>query len=219
VNKKMNPENKNFGNGSCQEREVAHEVVEEIENSTFDFIDKVPILLVGAGLKPAALIYPTTREGADGSWIKFTDEEIEEQRNLLRKIGFLKEGRRINSKAEWTDGRATHFEQTEFMFANSPENLERLAAAIREHDEREIGLALGYAETAVDAYSSGELLSPADEAKLPEEVATSEAYVFNPGRLSAEHWRDELAQYQKWAEYIKKTSPIIYNKMMGIAQK
>ena len=191
------------------QQELSQEVVREIEGSLFDKGDKVSILLVKAGLKPAAMLYlDKTGEG------ELTDREIEESKKLLENLGPCKEGRHFNEEYELKSGGTDKIETVEFLIGSTPENLQKLILAMKHKSEYEIGLALGYCPTAVEAYcGEGEIL---DETEILGQDWARRAMVFKLSKLSAEHFREELAYYEKWADYVERTSPELYKKMMGI---
>ncbi len=207
-----------------QEREVSPEFIEALGKTSFSPQDQVWILLTKAGLKPASWPDFVIRNEEDGKINKkLSEDDIQMAVSLIQESFPCEVKRKIidikkNSRGTFVGGHETGIkvgeeEQISFMIGSNNEKFERLSSAVQSGNERSIGLALGYAPTAVEAYcGNGELM---DVTKLSEEVFFSEAFAFNPGRLSADHWQEELAYYQKWVDYVKKVSPIIYKKMMG----
>jgi len=206
----MDPENRKTEDEGGQE--LSPETVREIENSAFDLDDKVSILLVKAGLKPTALLYLETLGGKE----EVSEEQIIACKKLLQNLGPFSEGRHFDEDHKLKSGGTAKTEAVEFLVGNTPENLQRLKLAVENNNAYETGLALGYCKTAVDAYcGTGELL---DESTLWGEEWAREAMTFKPCKLSAEHFKEELEYYQKWADYVKRTSPVLYKKMMGISK-
>ena len=206
------------GESANQEREVSPEIVEAIEKSSFGMANKVDILLTASGIKPASWIHLTVEgETRPGVKVELSDVEIEGCRDLLKKIGNYKEGRHFINPTKWENGSEGIEKEFEFMLGSTPKNLEKLCSTVADDNEHEIGIALGYSETAVDAYcGESEML---DISKFGDEVLFSEAFVFNPGKLSADHWQEELQHYQRWADYVRRVSPNLYNQIMGISYK
>lgn len=211
----MNIENKEPNLGAEKEQEVSREIVEAIEKSAFALPDKVNILLVKAGVRPASwLTLYTHEEYVSGTKIDLAEEEIEESRELLKRLFPFEERKPVVDEGKTDDEKILKYEHVDFMIGSTKENVERLSSAVYKNDEREIGLALGYCETAVDAYcGEGEVL---DISKLPMEIQMGEAMEYNPGVLSVEHWQEELEQYQKWADCIRMNSSNLYNQMIAI---
>lgn len=197
-----------------REKEIPRETVEAVEKSNFMPLDKANILLTEAGLKPASLVSLFTyNEFPNGQKREFAREDVERDRALLGKMLPCKREKEINIDATYEGGRFVA-KGDSFLIATTQENLDRLSSAIDKKDDREMGLALGFCETAVDAYCSGDKEKLLDESTLPLEDRLTEAMAFNPGRLSKDHWFEELQQYQKWADYVRVISPVIYIQTM-----
>jgi hypothetical protein len=197
-----------------QEKEISRETVEAVEKSNFMPLDKANILLTEAGLKPASWVSSFTyNEFPNGEKRNFKREDVERDRALLKKMLPCKKEKEINIDAPLGEGRFVA-KGDSFLIASTQESLDRLSSAIDKKDDRETGLALGFCETAVDAYCSGDKEKLLDESTLPMEDRLTEAMAFNPGRLSKDHWFEELQQYQKWADYVRVVSPAIYIQTM-----
>jgi hypothetical protein len=206
------PENnkKDYG----QEKEIPREIIEAVEKSNFMPIDKANILLTEAGLKPASLVSLFTyNEFPNGEKRNFSQYDVERDRALLKKMLPCKREKEINIDAPFEGGRFVAKGES-FLVASTQENLDRLSLALKKKDDRETGFALGFCKTAVDAYCSGDKEKLLDESTLPLEDRLTEAMAFNPGRLSKDHWFEELQEYQKWADYVRVVSPVIYIQTM-----
>lgn len=223
----MNTEKENFNN-EIIEREVSPEFLEKLEKSPFSPQDQIWILLTKASLKPASWPSFVIKNESDGIVNKNLSEKDVHDAILLIQESFFcsferksfdikqtKMGKQVGGDA--FGPKIGEEENINFMIGSSEENFKRLVGAVEREDDKEIGLALGYVPTAVEAYcGSGEIL---DINILPKEVLSRDAMAFNPGTLSIDHWQEELAQYQKWADYVKKTSPILYNRMLDFMKK
>jgi len=211
------------------EKEVSPEFIEALEKTPFSPEDQVWILLTKAGLKSAALINKDIKRTENGKIIEYVGEEETDQLISFMKAHFPcvieKKTADIvkNRRGVWVGipsekGRKIgEEERLDFIIGGNDENLRKIVSAIEAKDDKEIGLALGFEPTAVEAYcGNGKLV---DNEKLQDDVLLSEAFAFSPGRLSADHWQEELAQYQKWVDYVKKTSPSLFNRMMGFQKE
>lgn len=222
----MNPDKPQFEIFDS-EKEISPEFMEALEKSPFSPEDQVWILLTKAGLKPASWPDFVIRNEANGKINKkLSEEEVQRAVSLIQSNFPCKIERKIidikkdPSGADTVGGnvgvKVGEEEQISFMVGSTSENLEKLSLAVESKSDREIGLSLGFSQSAVEAYCTGKTL---DMDKLPEEVLLSkdyyEAFMLNPGKLSADNWKEELRYYQRWADYIKKTSPKIYNKLIG----
>lgn len=215
-------------NNETVEQEVSPEFIEALEKTPFSPQDQTWILLTKAGLKPASWTDFVIRNEKDGKINKnIPERSIQETIALIQNEFRSKFEREIadikrNKDGDFVDSnqpgkKVGEEEQISFIIGSSDEDFQKLALAISTGNERDIGLALGYLPTAVDAYcGNGKVMNPAD---LPKEFRESDAFSFNPGALSADHWQEELAHYQKWADYVKRTSPNIYRKMMEFMQE
>jgi hypothetical protein len=221
----MKPENLQQSN-ETREKEISPEIVQEVENSRYGLsienphpfsVDKINILLVASGLKPASDVRFSIREenGVTGNKFELSEKEIEENLSLLKKLGiyFIQPKRKVE-ESRWRKGakkEVTESEEIEILIGHTQEELDLLVKAWGTGDHRALGRALGFAPTAIEAFAKGDKL---DESIMPREIQTSEAMNFNPGRLSADHWQEELEYYQKWAEYIRRVSPNLYDQMI-----
>ena len=210
------------------ERELSPELVKEVEDSFFGSVisdprggtvDKINILLVASGLKPASDLRMVVREedGMNGGMIELSDEEINSNLVILDKLGLFHAEKRRIEKSKWKKGakkRVTENEEMEILIGHTQADLDNLIKAWDTKDDRAKGHALGFSPTAVEAYCRNE--KPLDVSILPDEVVLSEVMAFNPGVLSTDHWREELEYYGKWSDYVKKVSPNLHNTLTSI---
>jgi len=50
---------------------------------------------------------------------------------------------------------------------------------------------------------------------LPEEISSAEYMAFDTFVLSPDHWQEEIETVKKWAETVRKLSPVIYARFTG----
>jgi hypothetical protein len=209
--------------GETETHEPSPEFIEALEKTPFSPEDQVWILLTKAGLKPASWVDFVIRNESDGRINKkLSEDEVQSTTSFMRESFPCAVKRKIHNIKRTSEGdfvggpkrgiKVGEEEQISFVIGSDQDNFDKLSSAIKSKNEKAIGLALGYEPSAVDAYAKNELFH---NEKLPDEVLFSEAFAFNPGRLSSEHWQEELARYQKWADYVKRVSPSLFNKMMG----
>ncbi|MBU3895968.1 hypothetical protein KKG36_01485 [Patescibacteria group bacterium] len=211
------------------EREVSPEFIEALEKTPLGPENQVWILLTKAGLKPASWLDKDIKRTEHGKVTEFLkNEEVHQLVSFLeaffpcvvekKTVDIVKNRRGIWVGVPSEKGRKIgEEERLDFIIGSNKENLEKIVSALEAKDDRKIGLALGFEPTAVEAFcGKGKLV---DNEKLPDEALFSEAFVFSPSRLSADNWLKELAQHQKWADYVKKTSPSLFNRMMGFQKE
>ena len=78
--------------------------------------------------------------------------------------------------------------------------------------DKAIGMVLGFPETAIEAFI-GERRALSRK-KLPDDVRKSESVRFCDFMLSEDNWQEEIKQGQRYADFIKKVSPKIYQEFM-----
>jgi len=199
---------------SAEQWEHRKEIVEKLEGLEFLYdTDKIIFLLVFTGEKSGGHIGIVYR-------LDTSDYTEEEFRNRGRKLqDFLEENKVSYYSREIEPQRATNGEiilkQLDFYLAKDIESLEKIKEAVDEHDERKFGLAMGYPQTAVEAFVSTE--DPFTKPDLlfvePIEVEFSEERSFLFFRMSKEHWHEELEVVKRWARTIKEVAPQLYEEI------
>lgn len=216
------------------ELEKNPEIVKNIEDSDFGcFIedpiegypdDKMNILLVTEGLKPASIIYLKTKEenGWTGDKFERTEDEVQRNISLLDRLGlFHTQGKKEVQKASWKKGakkRFTEDENLEILIGNTQEELDDLVKALDAKDNKAIGLALGFPPTAVESFSQhGGAEKMMDKRKIKKEATPEEleTLAFTFFALS-DNWREELKQIKPRVDFIRKVSPRIYSERLGV---
>lgn len=106
------------------------------------------------------------------------------------------------------------FEEAHIIIAQNKEKLEKVKAASVNAEkgwDRSIGEALGYPQTAIEAFINGTTTKPSE---LPEEVRDSDHIKFLGFLLSRDHWQEELEEVRKRADMVRQTAPDLYNKIV-----
>lgn len=201
------------------------ELVEAVEGSKIDIGDKVNLLLVGAGMKPASNFELLVRSGEN---VFLGKGDLEKIKSIMNESGLVFEVHEIENDIE---------SKMQILFGRSREELERLAEIVKnlpnpkqvesgeysKDQMREIylaqGAAYGYPQSAIEAFvgkGGGERLNVGD---LPAEIRESDAFIFSVFALSKDNWQEEIKQGKAWADYIKSVSPGIYREMMEKSRK
>lgn len=105
------------------------------------------------------------------------------------------------------------------MVGQGLEKLNQLKEAWQSGKNEEIGRALGYPESAVDAFIKGEVLDIGEDLKsLTKEerkaLKEEEVFKFLTFGLSKNNWREELELVRRYQKAIKEKSPKIYNEII-----
>jgi hypothetical protein len=179
--------------------------------------DKMNILLVFKGLKPATIlefVAPAHDEHANieiAEYVQGLCELLQSQNFLVHKDC---EDENANSGEE---GFARDFNHYSVYTAKTPENLSMLVESDTEEDRKtkdyKRGKVLGYPDTAIHAWIDGNILKDVQE--LPEDVRDSGVLKFVNFRLSRDHWRDELEQVSNEALTVKEMSPALYDDILN----
>jgi hypothetical protein len=212
------------------EYEVSPELVEKIENSKLDTDSKVGLLLVKAGIKPSSSLELTIRTG-ENIWL--TSEDLREVEAILKNSGLAFDVGEILTEGSEEDeekkDKSKTLDTVEILISGSQDKLEHLkeikgrlpgpqqvgrgkyTEKQRRADYKELGLAFGYPESAIEAFMNDTTIAKDD---LPEDVRKSSAFVFSTFRLSKDNWQEELKQGQAWADCVGSLSPKTYNEVM-----
>ena len=202
------------------EREISPEIVEGVENCALHTEGKVNFLLVKGGVKPAASIGLVLRNG-ENQFV--SDDDLKSLKSLLEKSGMVYS---VGDKSVSETENGCRFEEVEIIVCQTKAELDkilkiksRMSISQQIEDKNydkekerqaqiDFGLAMGYPLTAVQAFTAeSEFLT---EDFLSEEIKQSDAYLFCQYQLSKNNWQKELQTSQQWADFIRRTSPKIY---------
>lgn len=222
----MNPEK--LQPNETIEKEISSEIVKEVEesligagprNPEFGTTDKINLLLVAAGLKPASDIRFIIKEedGMTGKEFKLNQSDIDKTLDLIRRTGLFFTTEKRTEEIKWKKGakkKVTQNEELEILIGHTQEDLDALVTTWRGNDDKALGTALGFPETAVEAFEDRKKW--ADDNEIVKELSQEEIELmkFKLFRLSADNWREELSKIKPRADFIKRVSPKLYDKLM-----
>jgi hypothetical protein len=173
--------------------------------------DKASILLVHGKLKPTALI---VMEGPAFDDEKHPTHVAEESLATLEAV-FRELGLHYVQTTEiMTTMRGGYAEVLRFFIAHDQATAERLKTLFDDvmNNDREIGLLLGYPQTAVDAFLTPNMLEMANTPESTEDVSMLNMRLLGH-RLSKDNWREEVKYLEESGNYLKSVSPLIYDEM------
>ena len=199
---------------------ISKNFIRAVEKTALEAKDKSNLLLVFGEIKPALVIDLTINrkiKGKDYPYLSKTDTE--EIIKVIKASGLshqIRDKQIVVSEFETKNplGEKTKVstETIEILAANSTKKLRALEKCWWSDDDVMIGRALGYPETAIQAFVGGR--AALDIETLPKKVKDGDAILFLSPKLSCDHWQEELAEGRKRATYIKEVSPIIYRQML-----
>lgn len=201
------------------EEEINPEFVKEVEGSVFSLEDKINILLVRAGLKPASFISIDVKVwNNDKVERSVPKESAEESSQMIERSGmaFIRYQKpEFTYEYEKPDGTLAPYnhEFVSFLIGKDEESVDSLARALNSGDDELKGKAYGFPQTAVDAWLGRR--AELDRAQVAPEISESPAYLFTPGKLSADNWQEEIKEGQRRADFIERVSPRLYKEFIG----
>jgi len=190
------------------------EIVNELEKTPLlGDQDKMILLLILTREKPAATFYLRLDFGS----VIEDEKKFLDENNFFRKW-LLKSGLIFSSEEKIISGenKKPLSKIITFNVARDKAALDRLDAADREDNKKEIGLALGYPATAVEAFLEQDVKDTDD---LPFNLKSSEAMDFLFFRLSKEHWTEEFETVKRWQEMIRDNFPNFYKQFTDMRPK
>lgn len=199
------------------EREIKPELIKEIEK--LDILmeqDRVNFLLVLAGLKPASDITIFGNWDIQNKDWHPNEEEIKKGKEEILKLwSVVEESGLVISydKKKFLDI-AKNFEymQVGISIGRGQKELDIITEATIKNNDEAKGIAYGFPPTAVEAYLGKR--KKLYRQNLPEEVRLSDSIAFCFFILSEDNWQEEIKQGQIYADYIKKISPYLYQKIL-----
>lgn len=143
--------------------------------------------------------------------LKKKRKEIKE---IIEKLSLPFEVKEFETEEEETINRGF-----DFSVGQDLERLNRLKESLKTGAHREIGIALGYPESAVKGFTNGEVLAKGEGLKkLPkkdrEELKKEGVFKFLNFGPSRNNWREELELARKCQRAIREKSPKIYNEVI-----
>jgi hypothetical protein len=209
----------NLEQEQIREGELAPEVLERIEKSKIEIDDKINLLLTKGGLKPASeilLVIKTWHE--DGLTEHMSEEDVQEALSVIRGLGLpYRLGERKTVEEPYsTEDEPDHQkffrrDQMNILVGRTSQDLEFLERALKSNSDEMLGKAFGFPPTAVETFvGKRETL---DRQSLSPDVQRSDGILFSSPTLSRDNWQKEIKQGQLYAEFIKKTSPKLYEEM------
>lgn len=151
--------------------------------------------------KTAGLMYKLTSRtiNPDAMW---PGTEGEKLRASLEQSGRLAE-----QLAQEAVGRQR--DELDLYVARDEVRLAQMEAAHLEGDSRLYGESVGFPATAVDAYMDDHIVSPDTVTSLPASARPFAYYGFSP-----EHADAEVATAVRWAEAVRRTDPVLYQRRL-----
>ncbi len=207
------------------------ELAKEIEQLPLLNVDKMNLLLVWRGLKPATdinFIFKEWRPGYPEPLLSPGRKKvhIEKLLQLLGKTGLSAVAEKeIRSEPEFIvenniKGEINGTESQRIFISQNIETAEKLSKNwICEEDEmnENLGQLFGFPQTAIEAYTKYREDGSRDENEfvikkneLPEDIRNKDYIAFARFKLSKENWQEELEIAKKWAAEIQKLSPALY---------
>lgn len=183
------------------------EIVAQIEQlDSIPDIEKVHILLIANGKKPAGIVDLYFEPGHE----EYSEEDYQHDIQALRSI---LEELEMTCHVETSTGELPH--ATTFTIAKDSEHLDSLEKARQLKDEEgdiAVGRALGYPETAVQALAKGKAFVLTE---IPESVSDNVAVKFLGFRMSRDQWQEEIEVGRQRAQAIKEIAPSLYDKIIS----
>lgn len=194
--------------------------LELIENSSLDLQDKIDLVLVYLKEKPASWIgaglrfYKTETEKEKQERLERLNQKGEETKRILESLNLPNHTFKYETEEE-----KTALVSYDSLVSQDLEKLDLLKEAWQSGKTKDIGLALGYPESAVDGFLRGEIFDIRENLKhLPKKERDAfkkeEVFKFLNFGLSKNNWREELELVRKYQKAIKEKSPKIYNEII-----
>lgn len=185
-----------------------------IEQLDLQPYEKVPILLTYLKLNPATNLHLFTDPWVNGEAPKSIHPRVTPIATNLRSIGLAvrTEEAIIHYDLLAMKGRTDMSARRVRIWVGQNEALlDSLYSAWYSGDAAATGRAYGYPETAVIAYAQRNRM-PFEA--IPNDIKSSPAYHFAGFRFSIDHWQDELAIGQTWANAVQAASPKLYREYL-----
>jgi len=200
------------------------ERIEVIENSDLELDDKLSLALILLDQKPAMLM-DFGKSGEKGEAVQEIFQEVkdkqEEYKELLEKIG-------MKSRIE-PIGSSPFFR---VQISKDDKNLEALIKACEESNEKEVGILLGYPQSAVDAFIEAyakdkfydidkspslhfrEFIDEELSAEERQKIIDSDVLNFIGFAPSRKSWKKEIKRAEEDQLCIKEQAPKLYKEIV-----
>lgn len=190
------------------------EKIELIEKSSFlDTNEKIDLVLFLLGKKQTALMGDhriARKRGEKEKFLNYLTEKKEKIEELLNELEFVY---RLGECKIEDDIIGYNIE-----IGKDEENLSKLIKACEKKDNKELGLILGYPETAAEAFPNKLLDFREWRQALPKEekgaLIKSNVLKFLNFQPSERHWREELESVKEHQNLIKEKAPFLYEKII-----
>lgn len=110
-----------------------------------------------------------------------------------------------------------NIERVRYIFAKKKEDIEKYKRAEQEESDELFGEVYGFPQTSIEAF--GKLDGIAEYNELPDEIRKHEAYGFLTFKLSRDNFESEFETAKKWADFVKRNSPKIYQEYLEYMSK
>ncbi len=173
---------------------------EIITSLPIDSVDKWYLGLVLLGAKPSAWIclLPDFDEADSVKLLKQALDELD----LIYKI----ECRKVDQ------GGGKFYQKVDFLIGSDGMAVNKLAEAVEKEDDYQIGVCLGYPETAAKAYLNRDFVS---KNYIRRQLVDSKLLDFVEFKLSFNHWQQELKVVKSWIDQLRQNLPVVYQEIMS----
>lgn len=187
-----------------EEKQKQIQKIEAVSDDICGLFDKVEMILVIEGSKPSYL-HGFAVDINDPKMIKENNERMKQFEDILKKIGFL------FVKLQRLSDASDAIQYYSYCIAKEKENLDTLVKARKTFDAKGVGLALGYPETAVQAFGENNK----EKNKVLEELNNTDIGKFNAFMPSEKHFLDDMRMTQRNMNIIKKVAPRLYRQVVS----
>jgi len=195
-------------NTNIQEAIHALEAEKEIKP-----IQKALILMVADGRKPATWQQISSEKWTEGNEeVRITPRRWQELNIIFDSLGLISVVRTRLDDATFVqpkDGSHQWIELADIFLSRDHSHAEKLASAVESGDHRQIGILLGFPQSAVDAFISKDTL-PVAEWPTSTESVDEQSMKFLNHMLSRHNWEKEILYLPAFSRRVKELSDKIY---------
>lgn len=188
--------------------------IELIEDLPINPNSKRLVLLVALGKKASALFSINSNVWREGdSPLSLDDGLLNRIDDVFDEIGIKHQKDCIESSdagiIQPETGRTRLCACCSYFISLDQSVSDNLLESFKNNDHYNMGLALGFPKSAVDAFSETSK-NTVLASSLDPEIRFSETAKFAQFALSKDNWSEEIAVAQEWLDVLKETSPLIY---------